>query len=252
MTFLETGTETHHHIAMMADSDADRLPTLMQTLPAELFNKIHDLTFSPPSHDIAVTLSHRPPTQLRIDRASRARFAKTYYAACKFVATDMDVVVHWLRSLSVEHLGHLQNVELICRSDAGSQTKRTMHRTLHDLGETVCSGHSDNGFRWGLCTFLRVRDVRTGVRTIPLTEVKCIQDGESFRITCRTRESFVLHRKADMRRRDRTAQVDAVECCARAASRPGPHPHTAFSLGHLACRRLRSARSQRERWSRRG
>lgn len=152
-------------------ADTGRLATRVQSLPPELFDEIYALTFTPTSDTVVITKKYRPPKLLQVDRASRNLFAEHYYAQTKFTATDMDVVVHWLRSLRDEHLKLLTDVRLLTvrKSEYWFDLAEF---DLMGLAETVCSGAYGSDLRIHDCDFLRVQDQTTGVLTDAITTVE--------------------------------------------------------------------------------
>ncbi|CAK3953891.1 Hypothetical predicted protein [Lecanosticta acicola] len=77
----------------------------VQALPAELFNRVLDYTFtlSPSNNDIVeVTKAYKPPAILQIDRASRAKLMGRYYDDKIFTldVEDPGGCVAWIHSLT--------------------------------------------------------------------------------------------------------------------------------------------------------
>ena len=89
----------------------DSLPKQVQALPAELFNKTYDLTFTPATTAPTIDDSYFPPQLLRVNKASRALFAGRYYDPTKtFEIDDNHTCARWLDSLPDEHLRLVRTV----------------------------------------------------------------------------------------------------------------------------------------------
>ena len=100
------------------------LDELVQTLPQELQDEIleHTLTVAPEVVDI--TRKYRPPLRLAISRATRKKFAKSYYEQTSFQLRPADPrwgpagrkiiqdFILWIRSLSVEHAALIKRARL--------------------------------------------------------------------------------------------------------------------------------------------
>ena len=153
-------------------TNIDQLATLVQGLPPELYNTIYEFTFSPSTDTINVTRSCRPPSELQVDRTSREFFARQYYGNSKFITTDMDITVHWLRVLRLQHLQYLQDVKLLFISDNDEGRARDLRMAVRWLAETASDGSRGVDLRRLDCTFLRVQDRKTGMRTEPVSEVE--------------------------------------------------------------------------------
>lgn len=152
-------------------ADTGRLVARVQNLPPELFDEIYALTFTSTSDTVIITKEYSPPKQLQVDHASRKLFAEHYYARTKFTATDMDVVVHWLRSLHGERLKLLTDVRLL-KTEKPTVSGGSVVFHLLDLAYTVCSGAHGSDLRMDDCNFLRIQDqADTGELTTPVSEV---------------------------------------------------------------------------------
>lgn len=94
-----------------ADMRTANLPGLMQRLPQEIFDVIHELVFVHPDNVVAITADYRPPAQLQIDSQSRKDFAASYYANTTFVLTPV-LGVDWIHSLAVEDFNKISHLQL--------------------------------------------------------------------------------------------------------------------------------------------
>lgn len=76
------------------------LPTLVQTLPAELFNIILKAVFEPGPCCVQLSCEYKPPAQLQVDRYWREHFAQRYYGEDRFVLPiSLALFGRWARSL---------------------------------------------------------------------------------------------------------------------------------------------------------
>lgn len=152
----------------------DQLVSLLQGLPAELFNEIFEYTFTPTTSQVAITTAYRPPLELQISTLSREKFARRYYGSTKFIAGDMTVLVHWLRHLRVKHIERLADVRYLVappHARTGNDIVPMRHMpaisaliALGQLSELVFSADIDwrSELRWTNCNFLRVQDMKIG------------------------------------------------------------------------------------------
>lgn len=104
------------------------LDSLVQALPAELYNKIFDLTFTTDSgwtfaHDKCdihrIACAYKPPSTLQVNRSTRAVFAKLYYGigtsrsrATTFYISSKDAA-RWISSLTSGHVFLLEEVRIV-------------------------------------------------------------------------------------------------------------------------------------------
>lgn len=127
---------------------ADRV----QALPPELFNKIYDLTFttsptipSPDSYnrqylifcrgygslqDRLIETPYQPPSNLQVNRATRANLAPAYYCGSLFYITKDDLW-DWLASLPTSHVHMIRKIRVLnfyVRTDYDEDWNRTLRR----------------------------------------------------------------------------------------------------------------------------
>ena len=83
----------------------ERLPQLVQNLPPELQDLIYDFTFTPNPQTVSIRFDYKPPSLLTVDRASREKFAKSYYGTeTIFIIETIFYGKQWLSSLPKSHL----------------------------------------------------------------------------------------------------------------------------------------------------
>ncbi len=93
----------------------------VKNLPAELRNQIYDLTFNDDAtnHHI-ITASYRPPAVLQVNRATRHKFAASYYNKTFYVTHSGHgdpLCVTWLRSLPLASVVLLSRVVVHAAKD---------------------------------------------------------------------------------------------------------------------------------------
>ncbi|KAK3721389.1 hypothetical protein LTR37_003265 [Vermiconidia calcicola] len=96
------------------DEDGDRVSDLdkrIHALPQELFEEIRDLTFTCNSGTVEIDEDYQPSAQLSLCKASRERFAPSYYGPeATFVFRSKYTMFKWLCSLTEGHrrsIGHI-------------------------------------------------------------------------------------------------------------------------------------------------
>lgn len=85
----------------------------VQSLPKELYDKIYDLVFTAKSTKRMITIdpSYQPPAMLQVSRATRQKFAVSYYASAGGFELQCDHVLRkWLLRLSLEHRGLIKYI----------------------------------------------------------------------------------------------------------------------------------------------
>lgn len=85
----------------------------VQSLPKELYDWIYELVFTAGSTGwpIRVRNSYRPPAMLQVSRASRQKFATSYYGSSNgFKFRDEMGMRKWLKSLEYEEKVLLQEI----------------------------------------------------------------------------------------------------------------------------------------------
>ena len=89
----------------------DDLRTRVQALPAELFERIREIFFTPKSGEQEICKDCRPPKPLQIDSKSRETFAKGYYGGGRsFVFNQPYLMEKWIRALQTQYRALLQHV----------------------------------------------------------------------------------------------------------------------------------------------
>lgn len=90
----------------MANRDqrpADRLAQLVQDLPPELYNEIHELVSSMSvEHNRIINKHYRPPVQLHVNHATRDAFAESFYGG-RFTV-HKSAAIEWARSIPTKHI----------------------------------------------------------------------------------------------------------------------------------------------------
>lgn len=98
-------------MASAAAADTDKLGTLMQTLPQELYDKIYHFTFGAVQVlKVTIDANYQPPATLQVNRISRAIFCEAYYDACDFRFSNVQRFCQWLSEISASHQDMIQNV----------------------------------------------------------------------------------------------------------------------------------------------
>lgn len=118
-------TRTQAVQATMAD---DKLPALVQALPAELYTEIYSLTFTATNQPRYIKKKYKPPVLLRIDRTTREIFAKSYYRESSTFVISKALVTDWIRSLPKHHLDLISDIKL---RDANAWFSYSMGRTMY-------------------------------------------------------------------------------------------------------------------------
>lgn len=114
-------------------SDMEAFIKRVQSLPAELYDHIQDLTLSidfEKECDIAV--DYQPPKMLHIHRALRQLFAQTYYSETKFRFEDPELCTAWLKSLPKQHRYQIRGLKVICITRRGAYTRYRLQDQVND------------------------------------------------------------------------------------------------------------------------
>lgn len=77
------------------------LASLVEGLPSELYNKIYDLTFGRFDGEHHINSSHKPPSCLQTDHATRQRLLDSYYGKDSIFYLSPQKGERWLESLPV-------------------------------------------------------------------------------------------------------------------------------------------------------
>lgn len=152
-------------------ASTDKLATLVQSLPAELYSEIDDLTFLPTAGTIDLTTPYRLPNELQVDRASRKLFARRYYHDSIFTARNTDDVVSWLLSLRFNHFWLPREVRLLVFPDDRHARSYGLRMTARQLRDAVDSGPCLGNYNIRECGFLRVQDKERGELTPSMIDV---------------------------------------------------------------------------------
>lgn len=112
-----------------SDVKSEELSDFLQDLPQELYDKIYDEVFTAEPAERTVTSKYKPPVQIRVSRASRAQFARSYYgqgSTFRFeiakrsnvfdkVEAARRLLQKWIRSVDASHVGDVQEVRIVLR-----------------------------------------------------------------------------------------------------------------------------------------
>lgn len=86
---------------------------LVDTLPAELYNQIRELVFTPlATKRRFIDESYKPHSCIQVSRATRSHFAKSYYGDGAVFFVPRDLAVKWASSLPKEHLHQIGDIRL--------------------------------------------------------------------------------------------------------------------------------------------
>lgn len=115
-------------------SSGDDLSNHLNNLPRELFDEIKNLVFTAgPCAARLVRLNTKPPSRLRVSRATRKQFARSYFGGTRQFEVQgpriegmhekemqrlADFLLRWLTCIDPEHRGLIQEVMLVATSDA--------------------------------------------------------------------------------------------------------------------------------------
>ncbi|KAK3708817.1 hypothetical protein LTR37_011338 [Vermiconidia calcicola] len=127
----------------MATESSDSTNALaqgMQSLPAELYDKIYKEVFSYGKRSkFILNKSYKPPARLHVDRKSRNEFAQAYYGGTLFIS-NAETVPLWLSSLPETHLDMLSEVQCVSKSLLDEKT-----RAIHDQLNMITGKSRKNG-----------------------------------------------------------------------------------------------------------
>ncbi|KAK3705074.1 hypothetical protein LTR37_013441 [Vermiconidia calcicola] len=105
-----------------SNDNTNALAQGMQSLPAELHDKIYREVFSYGKRSkYILNKSYKPPARLHVDRKSRNEFAQSYYGHTLFIS-NAETVPLWLSSLPETHLDMLSEVQCVSKSLLDKQT----------------------------------------------------------------------------------------------------------------------------------
>lgn len=103
----------------------DSLPALVQALPAELYNEIFELTFTSQfdrTNSRTIDNNYQPPNFLQINRATRAKFAKTYYGQGSIFYVPKPLLRKFFFSI---HPGYARQIAEIRVVETGLSVRQT-------------------------------------------------------------------------------------------------------------------------------
>lgn len=149
---------------------AATLHQLLQTLPQELYDRIHDLTFTPTSNaTVSIANNYTPPSPLQVSAATRQSFAQSYYTSNAFHSKDCEILCSWTLTLPKHHRDLLRNITLHIPApsdtdideearnwDDLAKAQNACSRALDRLGSTLYRGGWKEAFM-GVEYVLRVR-----------------------------------------------------------------------------------------------
>lgn len=114
------------------------LSQAIQDLPQELFDSIYNQTFTAVPGLRIINASYRPPNLLCIDRASREKFAASYYGRGNVFQTHKENQLYqWLASLTVQHRALITSVRVDWRKTVQATAGKSMQGKLERLRITV-------------------------------------------------------------------------------------------------------------------
>lgn len=88
---------------------------LLYSLPQELFDKVHEHVFAEaPEKLVVIDKDYKPPSLLQVNRATRAEFAKSYYAYSVFVL-DGRIPYKLIDVLPLLHVKYIKCVHAVDR-----------------------------------------------------------------------------------------------------------------------------------------
>lgn len=94
----------------------DTLPVLMQGLPQELYDTIYDLVFTAGQEPRYIGYrEYDSPVQLQVDRASRKRFAKSYYGNGATFVFEGATNYTWVQTLPRSHSAQITHMQCLFR-----------------------------------------------------------------------------------------------------------------------------------------
>ncbi|EGP84383.1 uncharacterized protein MYCGRDRAFT_95745 [Zymoseptoria tritici IPO323] len=126
-------------MATLDYGDSTALHAILEDLPQEMFDDIYRRTFSATTaaeQSLITTagLAHYNIhlELLRVDRASRAQYARSYFRSRTFV-TDHSSWIEWLKSLAAEHRVSLLNIEIrLNESPEYAKLSDAIRKSMHD------------------------------------------------------------------------------------------------------------------------
>lgn len=93
----------------------------IQALAPELFTTIYDYVFpTRPNIEADILIideTYRPPSYLSVDRCTRQKHLKSYYATTTFVFSNAELGQRWLESLTEDNREVLQDVYYAAKHD---------------------------------------------------------------------------------------------------------------------------------------
>ena len=89
----------------------ENLAACLQKLPQELYDKIYEQVFTADSKERVIDKGYKPPAQLQVDRASREKFADSYYGAGATFSFPTGLDVAWAEGLPTRHFDKIARLE---------------------------------------------------------------------------------------------------------------------------------------------
>lgn len=135
----------------MADATVN-LPSLVQSLPRELYDEIFELVFTAPSFARAVVdRDYKPPAQMQVSRATRRHYARSYYETTTFVLVAKAFVERWamavpkheralISRLAVQSEHIARQSHFVSPSLTSVSTVEILHLTMLVLDRRTCIG----------------------------------------------------------------------------------------------------------------
>lgn len=90
-----------------------KLARRVQNLPPELFLQIYEKVFTAQTVSRHIDKRYKLPRLLQVNRASRDRFASTYYSNTVFTFKEPKECLKWLMSLTHQHLSSLREIRCL-------------------------------------------------------------------------------------------------------------------------------------------
>lgn len=117
------------------------LASLVQGLPAELYQEIYDLTFTTGAGEHSIKQNYKPPNCLQVNRSTRESFARSYYGEDSTFLVDGPadrICAKWINRLPDAHAAMLSEIRVVkprmCTSSLNSP-RLPVH--LDEIGEDL-------------------------------------------------------------------------------------------------------------------
>lgn len=121
---------------MAASPPADKLTTLVQSLPRELFDEICDLTFTNSTNVTTIDQYLRLPSNLQVNRTTRKLLRPAYYAT-HFECRDPFLLSKWVGRLTSNPTADFPNIWLVVPNRRVWESDVGFHRRLRLYRSTI-------------------------------------------------------------------------------------------------------------------